>query len=191
MNLLRPAISLFVLLTLVTGVGYPLLTTGVSQWGFAGQAMGSLEHNDTQVVGSGLIGQDFTRADYFQGRPSATTPIPYNALASSGSNLAASNPALDQAIQQRIAQLRRANPQASPLVPAELVTASASGLDPAISPAAALWQVSRIALARHLPVGRVRQLITDNTNRPIVWFMGEPVVNLLKLNLALDKLPTR
>lgn len=186
MNLFRPAISLFILLTLMVGVGYPLLTTGLAQWWFPAAASGLLIESQGKVQGSALIGQNFTGADYFQGRPSATADAPYNALASSGSNLAASNPALDEAIKQRVAELRKANPQASTTVPTELVTASASGLDPHISPAAALWQVPRIAQARHLPEEELRSLIDAHTDTPLLYFLGEPVVNVLELNLALE-----
>lgn len=189
MNLLRPAVSLFILLTLITGAGYPLLTTGLSKWWFADAAKGSLVEYNGQPRGSALIGQNFTHPGYFQGRPSATSDTPYNPLASSGSNLAVSNPAQDDAIKQRVAALREANPQASGAVPAELVTASASGLDPHISPAAAEWQVPRVALARHLPEEDIRRLVAENTERPLLYFLGEPVVNVLQLNMALDGLP--
>lgn len=188
MNQLRPAISLFIVLSLITGVGYPLLTTGLAQWWFPAAANGSLFIDNNQVRGSALIGQNFTRDDYFQGRPSATSDAPYNPLASSGSNLAVSNPALDDAIKQRVAALRKANPQADTTVPVQLVTASGSGLDPQISPAAARWQVPRVAQARHLPETQVMQLVDANTERPLLYFMGDPVVNVLKLNIALDAL---
>ncbi|MTD28128.1 potassium-transporting ATPase subunit KdpC [Erwinia sorbitola] len=188
MSQLRPALFLLILLTLVTGLLYPLLTTGLAQWWFPQQANGSLLREEGSVRGSALIGQNFTRADYFQGRPSAAGDAPYNALASSGSNLAGSNPALDQAIAQRVAALRAANPQASPQVPVDLVTASGSGLDPQISPAAAHWQAARVAEARQLPLETVERLIADNTVTPRPAFIGEPGVNVLKLNLALDEL---
>lgn len=188
MNQLRPAISLFIVLSLITGVGYPLLTTGLAQWWFPAAANGSLFIDNNQVRGSALIGQNFTRDDYFQGRPSATSDAPYNPLASSGSNLAVSNPALDDSIKQRVAALRKANPQADATVPVQLVTASGSGLDPQISPAAARWQVPRVARARHLPETQVMQLVDANTERPLLYFMGDPVVNVLKLNIALDAL---
>lgn len=186
MNLLRPAVSLFILLALVVGAAYPLLTTGVAQWWFPVQANGSLIEQDGKVRGSLLIGQHFTRPEYFQGRPSATGDAPYNALASSGSNLAVSNPALDDAITQRVAELRQANPLASLSVPVELVTASGSGLDPHISPAAAEWQIPRVALARHMTEDAVRRLVVAHTYRPLLYFVGEPVVNVLALNMALD-----
>ncbi|MEC5319842.1 potassium-transporting ATPase subunit KdpC [Brenneria populi subsp. brevivirga] len=186
MNLLRPAVSLFILLTLIVGAAYPLLTTGLAQWWFPAAANGSLVEHDGQVRGSALIGQYFTRPGYFQGRPSATAETPYNPLASSGSNLAVSNPAQDDAIKQRIVDLRKANPQAGAAVPSELVTASASGLDPHISPAAAEWQVPRVALARGLSAEAVRRLVAENTIRPPLYFIGGPVVNVLTLNMALD-----
>lgn len=186
MNLLRPAVSLFILLTLMVGVAYPLMTTGLAQWWFPATANGSLIEQDGTVRGSALIGQNFTRPEYFQGRPSATADAPYNPLASSGSNLAVSNPALDAAIAQRVAELRKANPQANPQVPVELVTASGSGLDPHISPAAAAWQIPRVAQARNLPEVDVRRLVDANTQRPLFYFIGEPVVNVLALNRALD-----
>ncbi|WP_437615918.1 potassium-transporting ATPase subunit KdpC [Erwinia sp. V71] len=188
MKLFRPAISLFLLLTLIVGAGYPLLTTGLAQWWFPTAANGSLIEHGGKIQGSALIGQNFTRADYFQGRPSATADAPYNPLASSGSNLAVSNKALDDAIKQRVAELRKANPQASETVPTELITASASGLDPQISPAAALWQVPRVAQLRHLPEAELRSLVEAHTDTPLLWFIGEPVVNVLELNLALDAL---
>lgn len=188
MSQLRPAVFLVLLLTLITGLLYPLLTTTLAQWMFPQQANGSLLLEQGSVRGSAQIGQNFSRADYFQGRPSATGDRPYNSLASSGSNLAGSNPALDQAVSQRVAALRAANPQASQQVPVDLVTASASGLDPQISPQAAYWQVDRIASARRLPREVVKRLIDENTTTPRPAFLGEPGVNVLALNLALDKL---
>ncbi|WP_034916458.1 MULTISPECIES: potassium-transporting ATPase subunit KdpC [Erwinia] len=186
MNVFRPAVSLFLLLTLITGVAMPLMTTGLAQIGFPAAAKGSLLRADGQVRGSALIGQHFTRPDYFQGRPSATAETPYNALASGGSNLAGSNPALDEAVRQRVADLRRANPQAGARVPTELVTASGSGLDPHLSPAAARWQIPRVAQARHLTQAETERLVAAHTTRPLLYFIGEPVVNVLELNLALD-----
>lgn len=188
MSQLRPAVFLLLLLTLVTGLFYPLLTTTLAQWMFPQQANGSLLLEQGSVRGSALIGQNFTRPQYLQGRPSATSDRPYNALASSGSSLAGSNPALDQAVSQRVAALRAANPQASQQVPVDLVTASASGLDPQISPQAAYWQADRIAAARQLPLEVVERLIDENTTTPRPAFLGEPGVNVLTLNLALDKL---
>jgi len=172
------------LLTLATGVGYPLLTTGLAQWLFPAQANGSL----IEERGSVLIGQNFTRPGYFWGRPSATGDAPYNPLASSGSNLAASNPALDKTVAERVAALRAANPLSPQAVPVDLVTASASGLDPAISPAAAHWQAPRVATARQLPLKTVEDLIDANTERPLLAFSGDPTVNVLRLNLVLDAL---
>ncbi|MCE0824944.1 potassium-transporting ATPase subunit KdpC [Buttiauxella sp. A2-C2_NF] len=190
MTTLRPAILLLILLTLVTGGLYPLLTTLLAQWWFPTQANGSLII-DTQVVrGSSLIGQNFTQAKYLQGRPSATAETPYNPMASGGSNLAASNPELDKQVTERVAALRAANPQANPAVPVELVTASASGLDGQISPQAAAWQIPRIAKARNLPVEQVERLVTENTTQPLVGFIGKPVVNVLLVNMALDALQT-
>lgn len=190
MSTLRPAILLLILLTLVTGGLYPLLTTLLAQWWFPTQANGSLII-DTQVVrGSSLIGQNFTQAKYLQGRPSATAETPYNPMASGGSNLAASNPELDKQVTERVAALRAANPQANPAVPVELVTASASGLDGQISPQAAAWQIPRIAKARNLPVEQVERLIAENTTQPLVGFIGKPVVNVLLVNVALDALQT-
>ncbi|HEY0210246.1 potassium-transporting ATPase subunit KdpC [Acerihabitans sp.] len=189
MSQLRPALILLVLLTLITGVVYPLLTTQLAQWWFPVQANGSLLDIGGEARGSALIGQTFTRPDYFQGRPSATGDTPYNPLASSGSNMAASNPALDEAVKQRVTALRAANPKADGPIPVDLVTASASGLDADISPQAALWQVPRVAATRKLPQEQVRRLVEQQTLRPLLGFLGEPTVNVLKLNLALDNVP--
>jgi K+-transporting ATPase, C subunit len=188
MTYLRPALVMLILLTLITGIAYPLLTTGLAQLLFPGAANGSLLYRDDKAVGSALIGQNFTRADYFWGRPSATGDSAYNPLASAGSNLAATNPALDKAIAERAAQLRQANPAMSGPIPVDLLTASASGLDPQISIAAAQYQLARVAAARHLPPEQIAKLIEDNTDRATPNFMGESVVNVLKLNLALDAL---
>ncbi len=185
----RPALVMTVLLTLATGVAYPLLTTGVSELVFSSQARGSLINDSSdKVIGSELIGQNFTRNEYFWGRPSVTSDSPYNPMASAGSSLAASNPALDQAVKDRIAALRKANPQSSATVPVDLVTASGSGLDPQISVEAAQWQGQRIATARGLPLAQVNKLIDDNTSSPLIGYLGPTVVNVLKLNQALDKL---
>ncbi|MFP1859081.1 potassium-transporting ATPase subunit KdpC [Lonsdalea quercina] len=186
MNLIRPTLSLFCLLAVITGAAYPLLTTSLSLWAFPDTAGGSLIVRDGQLRGSALIGQHFTWANYFHGRPSATVGTPYNPLASSGSNLAVSNPAQDEAIKQRVADLRAANPQAGGPVPVELVTASGSGLDPQISPQAALWQALRVASARHLSASDVRRLVDEHTQPPRPDILGEPVVNVLALNMALD-----
>ena len=185
-NLLRPALVLFMLLSLITGIGYPLLTMGVSQLAFPYQTNGSLIVRDGTPVGSALIGQAFDAPDYFHGRPSATSPAPYNAMASGGSNLGPGNPALLAAVKQRLAMLRTANPQAVGPVPSELVMASASGLDPDISPAAAEWQAPRVARARGLPLVWVRVLIRAQTRAPSLGVLGQPRVNVLALNLALD-----
>lgn len=188
MSLIRPAIVIFILLTLITGGVYPLLTTALGQWWFPQQANGSLVRIDGEVRGSRLIGQNFTSAGYFQGRPSATAGMPDNPLASGGSNLSVSNPALDKTIGERIQALRAANPDASPAVPVELVTASASGLDNNLTPATALWQVPRVARARQLSVEQVSQLVNDATQTPLLSFLGQPVVNILQLNMSLDAL---
>ncbi|OAT18445.1 potassium-transporting ATPase subunit C [Buttiauxella gaviniae ATCC 51604] len=188
MSTLRPAILLLILLTLITGGLYPLMTTLLAQWWFPAQANGSLIIDTTVVRGSKLIGQNFTEAKYLQGRPSATAETPYNPMASGGSNLAGSNPELDKVVATRIAALRAANPQANPAVPVELVTASASGLDGQISPQAAAWQIPRIAKARNLPVEQIQRLIAEKTTQPLVGFLGKPVVNVLLVNVALDAL---
>ncbi|HGM5965808.1 MULTISPECIES: potassium-transporting ATPase subunit KdpC [Serratia] len=188
MTYLRPALVMLILLTLITGIAYPLLTTGLAQLLFPGAANGSLLYRGDKAVGSALIGQNFTRPDYFWGRPSATGDSAYNPLASAGSNLAATNPALDKAIAERAAQLRQANPAMSGPIPVDLLTASGSGLDPQISSAAAQYQLARVAAARHLPPEQIAKLIEDNTDRATPNFMGESVVNVLKLNLALDAL---
>ncbi|MDU4127573.1 potassium-transporting ATPase subunit KdpC [Pantoea sp.] len=188
MSQLRPAILLLLLLTVISGVVYPLLTTGLAQWLFPAQANGSLLEKQGVARGSALIGQNFTQPGYFWGRPSASGDRPYNPLASGGSNLAASNPALDKAVAERVAALRAANPQAPAAVPVELVTASASGLDPDISPDAARWQAPRIAASRQLPLAQVETLIDQQTHRPLMPFLGDPTVNVLQLNLALSDL---
>ncbi|WEJ90017.1 MAG: potassium-transporting ATPase subunit KdpC [Klebsiella huaxiensis] len=188
MSIIRPVLVLFILLTLITGGVYPLLTTALGQWWFPQQANGSLVRIEGEVRGSRLIGQNFTAAGYFQGRPSATAEVADNPLASGGSNLAASNPALDKAISERVQALRDANPDANPTVPVELVTASASGLDYSLTPAAALWQVPRVAKARQLSVEQVSQLVNEATQKPLLSFLGQPVVNILQLNMSLDAL---
>jgi K+-transporting ATPase ATPase C chain len=188
MTMLRPAILLFILLSLITGGLYPLVTTALGQWWFKDQANGSLIMQNGENRGSRLIGQNFTDARYFQGRPSATAESPYNPMASGGSNLAGSNPELDKAVAERVAALRAANPQASREVPVELVTASASGLDYSLTPAAAAWQIPRVAAARQLTVEQVSRLVAEHTQKPLVSFIGMPVVNIVELNLALDAL---
>ena len=188
MTMLRPAILLFILLSLITGGLYPLVTTALGQWWFKDRANGSLIMQNGENRGSRLIGQNFTDARYFQGRPSATAESPYNPMASGGSNLAGSNPELDKAVAERVAALRAANPQASREVPVELVTASASGLDYSLTPAAAAWQIPRVAAARQLTVEQVSRLVAEHTQKPLVSFIGMPVVNIVELNLALDAL---
>ncbi|EPW3923200.1 potassium-transporting ATPase subunit KdpC [Enterobacter sichuanensis] len=188
MTMLRPAILLFILLSLITGGLYPLVTTALGQWWFKDRANGSLIMQNGENRGSHLIGQNFTDARYFQGRPSATAESPYNPMASGGSNLAGSNPELDKAVTERVAALRAANPQASQHVPVELVTASASGLDYSLTPAAVEWQIPRVAAARQLTVEQVSQLVAEHTQKPLVSFIGMPVVNIVELNLALDAL---
>lgn len=188
MTMLRPAILLFILLSLITGGLYPLVTTALGQWWFKDRANGSLIMQNGENRGSRLIGQNFTDARYFQGRPSATAESPYNPMASGGSNLAGSNPELDKAVAERVTALRAANPQASREVPVELVTASASGLDYSLTPAAAAWQIPRVAAARQLTVEQVSRLVAEHTQKPLVSFIGMPVVNIVELNLALDAL---
>ena len=183
---LRPAFSIFVLLTLVTGLAYPLLVTGLAQLLFPSAANGSIVVVDGKAVGSSLIGQSFTSPKYFWGRPSATAPMANNGLASGGSNLGSNNPALLEAVRGRIDALRAADPGNTLGVPVDLVTASGSGLDPEISLAAAQYQAARIARTRSLPIVRVRSLIDANARRPWLGVIGEPRVNVLALNLALD-----
>lgn len=188
MTMLRPAIILFILLALMTGGLYPLVTTALGQWWFKDQANGSLILQNGESRGSRLIGQNFTDAGYFQGRPSATAESPYNPMASGGSNLAGSNPELDKAVSERVSALRAANPQANPTVPVELVTASASGLDYSLTPAAVAWQIPRVATARGLTTDQVSKLVAEHTQKPLVSFIGMPVVNIVELNMALDAL---
>jgi K+-transporting ATPase ATPase C chain len=184
---LRPAVMVLVLLTLVTGVAYPLLVTGIAQAVFPFQAQGSLVVKDGKVVGSALIGQPFDDPKYFWSRPSATSPFADNAGASSGSNLSPTNPDLIKAVQGRVDALRAADPGNTSPVPVDLVTASGSGLDPHISPAAALYQVGRVARARKLDPAAVHQLVERHIEGRFLGFLGEPRVNVLALNLALDK----
>ncbi len=186
MSYLRPALILLILLTLITGIAYPLLTTGLAKLIFPQQANGSLVMLGDEVVGSSLIGQNFTQPGYFAGRPSATADMPYNPMSSGGSNLAASNPDLDKAISERVKLLRQANPTQTGPVPVDLVTASASGLDPQISLEAAYYQAPRIASIRQMPLSEVKQLIDDNVQKATPNFFGESVVNVLNLNMALD-----
>lgn len=186
MSALRPAIVIFLFLAVITGGVYPLLTTALGQWLFHTQANGSLIFEHHEIRGSQLIGQNFSDPGYFQGRPSATADAPDNPMASGGSNLAGSNPALDKLFTDRIAALRAANPDANRTVPVELVAASASGLDANLSPAAALWQVPRIAKARGLSPQWLTQQVQAATHTPLLGFLGQPVVNIIELNMALD-----
>jgi len=186
--ILRPALVLFVLLSLVTGIAYPFVITGIAKVVFPHEAAGSLVERDGKVVGSLLIGQNFSAPKYFWGRPSATSPMANNGLASGGSNQGPLNPALVDAVKGRVAALRAADEGNKAPVPVDLVTASASGLDPEISLAAAQYQAGRIARVRALPVERVRALIADRARGTLFAFLGEPRVNVLELNLALDAL---
>ncbi len=187
-RILRPALVLFVVLTLITGVLYPLAVTGAAQAAFPSQAAGSLVLRDGKAIGSTLIGQPFSDPKHFWGRPSATAPEAYNAAASGGANQGPLNPALVDAVKGRIEALRVADPGNTSSVPIDLVTASASGLDPHITPAAARYQVARIARTRNLPADQVGQLVAQHTEGALWGLLGEPRVNVLALNLALDAL---
>lgn len=194
LRLLRQAVLILVLLTLITGVLYPLLVTGIAQLVFPRQANGSLIVRSGKAVGSDLIGQPFSDPKYFWPRPSATNSIqdanisqPYNAANSAGSNLGPLNPALAREVRSRVAGLRSNDPASRPSVPVDLVTASASGLDPDISPAAAAYQVPRVAKARHMDEAKLRQLVAEHTKGRQLGLLGEPRVNVLELNLALDE----
>lgn len=187
-TLLRPAVSLFVLLTAVTGIVYPLAITGLAKVALPDAAAGSLIVKDGKAVGSRLIGQNFTDPKYFWGRPSATGPMPYNASASSGSNQGPLNPALVDAVKGRIEGLKAADPDNKLPIPADLVSASASGLDPHISLEAAAYQVTRVAGQRHLVPADIKVLINQHTEGRQWGLFGEPRVNVLQLNIALDSL---
>ncbi|HTX53997.1 MAG TPA: potassium-transporting ATPase subunit KdpC [Candidatus Baltobacteraceae bacterium] len=186
-NYLRPAIVMTVVLTVITGLAYPVVVTGIAQILFPSHANGSLIYKDGKPVGSRLIGQPFDDPKYFWSRPSATSPYPDNAGSSGGSNLGPTNPDLQKAVQGRIDALKAADPGNTDPIPVDLVTASGSGLDPDISPAAALYQVHRVAKARNLSEETVRTLVADHTQGRQFGFLGEPRVNVLALNLALDQ----
>ncbi len=196
----RPAVVFVIALTLITGVAYPFAMTGIAGMLFPDQAQGSLVERDGKVIGSALIGQEFTSDGYFHGRPSATTtpdpndatktvPAPYNAANSAGSNLGPASKSLIERIQSDIEKLKQENP--STQVPIDLVTTSGSGLDPDISPQAAMFQVPRVAKARNLSETSVRQLVVENTVGPLAGLLGEPRVNVLAVNLALDRMTGR
>jgi len=187
-QIVRPALVIFTALTLVTGVLYPLAVTGVAQAAFPAQAEGSLVMRDGKAIGSTLIGQGFSDPKHFWGRPSATAPMPYNAAASGGANQGPLNPALADAVKSRIEALRAADPGNTAPVPVDLVTASASGLDPHISPAAARYQAARVAKARGVKQEQVDRLVAQNTDGPLWGLLGEQRVHVLKLNLALAAL---
>ena len=182
----RPALVMLILMTAITGAIYPAVVTGIAQVIFPSQANGSLIQHDGKAVGSALIGQPFGDAKYFWPRPSATSPYPNNASSSSGSNQGPLNPALTDAVAGRIKALREADPENKAPVPVDLVTASGSGLDPHISPAAAEYQVARVAKARSLDSAKVKALVAEYTEARQLGFLGEPRVNVLRLNLALD-----
>jgi potassium-transporting ATPase KdpC subunit len=186
MQHIKSAVLMLLFFTVLTGIAYPLLVTLGAQILFPAQANGSLIVSDNKSLGSTLIGQTFTRPDYFWGRPSATSPSAYNAAASSGSNLGPSNPNLKELVQQRIKILHELDPSNTQPVPVDLVTSSASGLDPHISPAAALFQLNRVASARHLPLDKIEALVAQCIETRQLGVLGEPRVNVLKLNLALD-----
>jgi K+-transporting ATPase ATPase C chain len=188
MKLMRPAVSLLVLMTLLVGIVYPLIITGAAQAAFPHQAAGSLIYREGKLIGSRLIGQSFSDPKYFWGRPSATTPQPNNGLASSGSNLGPLNPALLDAVKANAKALHDADPDNQQAVPVDLVTASASGLDPEESLAAAEYQAARVARARHLELAQVEALIRSHARERLWGFIGERRINVLELNLALDRL---
>jgi potassium-transporting ATPase KdpC subunit len=187
-RLIRPAVSLLALMTVLLGIVYPLVITGLAQVAFPHQADGSLIHQNGKLIGSELIGQSFSDPKYFWGRPSATTPQPYNGVASTGSNLGPLNPALLDAVKANAKGLHDADPDNRQSIPVDLVTASASGLDPDISPAAALYQAARVARARNLAPASVETLIQTHERGRLFGLFGEPRINVLELNLALDRL---
>lgn len=185
---LRPALVVFGLLTALTGAAYPALITGIAQAVFPDQANGSLIVQDGKAVGSRLIGQTFSDPGHFWGRPSATAPMSFNAAASSGSNQGPLNPALEEAVKGRIEALKASDPSQTAAIPVDLVTASGSGLDPHISVAAAQWQAPRVARSRNLSDAQVGELIARHTEGRQLGILGEPRINVLELNLALDNL---
>lgn len=187
MHLFRSSLVMLLLLTLITGLAYPLLVTGLANLIFPWQANGSLVYQDNKLIGSEFIGQQFTRDDYFKSRPSMTSEMPYNSMASGASQLASSNPLLLNEVTKRVQMWQKAvdNDQA---VPVDLVTASGSGLDPHISLQAAYYQVENIAHSRQLTKDEIKQLIKENTTTPLISFLGKPVINVFKLNQALDRL---
>ena len=187
-RILRPAVTLLIVMTLVLGLAYPAVITVIAAVAFPQQAAGSLVVRDGRLIGSRLIGQEFSSPGYFWSRPSASGPHPYDGLASAGSNLGPMNPALTDRIRASLKALREADPDNALPVPVELVTTSASGLDPEISPAAAIYQAARVARARGVPVARVQALIDRHRQDRLLGFLGEPRVNVLELNLALDQL---
>jgi K+-transporting ATPase ATPase C chain len=186
LKMLKSTLMLFLMLTLITGVAYPLVVTGVASLTMPGKASGSVITRDGKAMGSALLGQSFSDPGHFWSRPSATGPNPYNGAASTGSNLSPTNPALIDAMQARVTALREADPGNNAAVPVDLVTASGSGLDPHISPAAALYQVPRVARVRGMNEAEVRELVTANTESRTFGLLGEPRVNVLRLNLTLD-----
>jgi K+-transporting ATPase ATPase C chain len=188
LRIIRPALSLLVVMTILLGIVYPLLITGAARLLFAHQAAGSLIYQDGKLIGSSLIGQNFSDPKYFWGRPSATTPQAYNGVASSGSNLGPLNPALMDQVKSNAKALRDADTHNTQPIPVDLVTASASGLDPEISLAGARYQIERISRARGIPAGRLDALVETNERGKLLGLIGEQRVNVLELNLALDQL---
>ena len=188
LRLIRPAVSLLVLMTLLLGIAYPLVIAGAAKLAFPRQAAGSLTYEDGKLLGSTLIGQSFSDPKYFWGRPSATTPQPYNGLASTASNLGPLNPALIDAVKANAKALHDADPDNGRPIPVDLVTASASGLDPEVSVAAVEYQAARVARARHLELTQVDALINAHVRERLFGILGERRVNVLELNLALDRL---
>lgn len=183
---IKPVVLLLIVFSIITGIVYPVFVTGVAQLCFHRQANGSLIYRNGVPAGSVLIGQSFEDPAYFRGRPSATSPVPFNAASSSGSNLGPSNPVLSNAVNARIQALRTADPDNARPVPVDLVTSSASGLDPHISPAAAYYQVVRVARLRGLPQNTVKDIVKRHTRGRFAGLIGEPVVNVLEVNLDLD-----